>query len=141
MPLPRPSARPLPDLGRAHRLVGMVGVLAFLGTGVYMARNFPQLYDGNAAIRFQFRANHGYLLLASLANWSLGMYLTASAPGWRLALQRMASLMVLAAPAALLVAFFVEPPRGSADRPLTLLGWVLMLAGTVLQALARKRPP
>jgi hypothetical protein len=118
----------------------MAGVLAFLATGVYMAVGFPQLYDGNQVVRFQFRANHGYLLLSSLANWLLGLYLGASTPGWRLALQRLSSALLLAAPAVLLAAFFVEPPHGSPDRPLTLLGLALMLGGTAMQALGRWRP-
>jgi hypothetical protein len=122
-----------------HRLVGVLGVLAFLATGVYLVTGFPELHGDNAGIRYQFRANHVYILLASLANWLLGIHLRSNFPGWRLAVQRLGTAMLLVAPAVLVAAFFIEPPRGSPERPLTTLGIVLLLAGTVLQAVAKWR--
>jgi hypothetical protein len=32
-----------------HLLVGLAGVLTFLGTGAYMATHFPAAYEGNEA--------------------------------------------------------------------------------------------
>ena len=49
-----------------HLLIGLVGFAAFLGTGLYMARHFPGAYASDEAIRYMYRANHVYLLLASL---------------------------------------------------------------------------
>ena len=122
-----------------HRYLGMAGVLVFLGTGVYLATGFPELHGGDAGIRFQFRANHAYILLSSLLNWQVGIHFSRRAEGWRRGLQRLGSALLLAAPVVLVTAFFVEPPRGSPQRPITTLGIVLLLGGTVLHALARGR--
>jgi hypothetical protein len=51
-----------------HRFLGMAAMLVFLGAGVYLATGFPELHGGDAAIRFKFRANHAYIMLASLLN-------------------------------------------------------------------------
>jgi hypothetical protein len=126
-------------MSRWHRLVGMAGVLVFLGTGVYLITHFPELHGGNDRIRYQFRANHIYILLSSLLNWGVGLYLVGKEPGWRRGAQRVGSLLLLAAPVVLVAAFFTEPARGSPDRPLTLLAMVLLLGGTVIHALARGR--
>jgi hypothetical protein len=126
-------------MGRWHRLVGMAGVLVFLGTGVYLITHFPQLHGGNEGIRYQYRANHAYILLSSLLNWGVGIYFVGKEAGWRRGAQRFGSLLLLAAPAVLLAAFATEPARGLPDRPLTLLGMVLVLGGTVLHALGAGR--
>jgi len=126
-------------MGTWHRLMGMAGVLVFLGTGVYLLTHFPELHGGNSGIRYQFRANHAYILLSSLINWGVGIYIVAKEAGWRRAAQRIGSAMLLAAPAVLVVAFFTEPARALPERPLTTLGMVLLLGGTVLHALARGR--
>jgi heme A synthase len=128
-------------MGKLHRLVGVAGVLIFLGTGVYLVTEFPQLHGGNAAVRYQFRANHAYILLSSLLNGAIGIYLVPKEAGWRRAAQRFGSLLLLAAPAVLLAAFFLEPARGIPQRPLTTLGMVLSLGGIVLHALGRGRAP
>jgi hypothetical protein len=117
----------------------MAGVLVFLGTGVYLITHFPELHGGNDGVRFQFRANHVYILLSSLLNWGLGLYVVAKESGWRRGAQRLGSMLLLAVPGLLVAAFFIEPARGSPDRPLTLLAMVLLLGGTVLHALGRGR--
>jgi hypothetical protein len=124
----------------AHRIVGALGVAVFLATGVYMAGNFPQLHQGNDAIRYQFRANHGYILFGSLANLLLGLHLGPTLRRWRAPVQQLGSLLLLLAPPVLILAFVVEPPRASSDRLLTLIGWVLALGGSALHALARLTP-
>jgi hypothetical protein len=53
---------------KLHLIVGLAGVAVFLATGLYMHARFPALYGGNEALRFMYRANHVYLLLASLIN-------------------------------------------------------------------------
>jgi hypothetical protein len=123
-----------------HRLVGLVGFLVFLGTGVYLVTSFPELHGGNDGIRYQFRANHVYiLLLSSLISGVAGIHFLAREGGWQRSAQRFGSALLLVAPAVLVAAFFLEPPRGGAERPLTTLGMVLLLGGTVMHALARGR--
>jgi hypothetical protein len=74
-----------------------------------------------------------------MINWGVGIYIVAKEAGWRRAAQRFGSMLLLAAPAVLVVAFFTEPARALPERPLTTLAMVLLLGGTVLHALARGR--
>lgn len=122
-----------------HRLVGIVGVLVFLGTGVYLATGFPELHGGDAAIRYQFRANHAYILLSSLANGLVGIHAGPAESAPRATAQRLGSALLLLAPAVFVVAFFVEPPRARPERLITTTAVVMLLAGTALHALARLR--
>src|SRR5207344_1862670 len=94
-----------------HLWVGVGGVLAFLGTGAWMATHFPAAYEGHEAIRYMYRANHVYLLLGSLINLAVGIYRTGSCPGWRGIVALAGSPLMLAAPLVLLAAFFFEAPR------------------------------
>jgi hypothetical protein len=127
-------------MARWHRLLGMAGVFVFLATGLYLAASFPQLHGGDPAVRYQFRANHAYILLASLLNWQIGIHLRpADGARWQLGALRLGSALLLAAPIVLLAAFLLEPPRGVPQRPLTTLGMVLSLGGTVLHAFGRWR--
>ena len=128
-------------IARFHRWVGALGVAVFLGTGLYLRTHFPQLHEGNDAIRYQFRANHVYILLASLANALVGLHLVApeAIRSWRAQVQRLGSLFVLLAPPLAGIAFAMEPPRASPERPLTLAAIVALLLGTGLHALARLR--
>ena len=116
-----------------HLLVGIGGLLAFLGTGAWMATHFPGAYAGGETIRYMYRANHVYLLLASLVNLAIGMYRGGSRPGWRGNLALAGSALVVAAPFLLLYAFFVEPGHGVPERPATLIGAVMLLAGVLSQ--------
>jgi len=116
-----------------HLLVGAGGVLAFLGTGAWMATHFPAAYSGGEVIRYMYRANHVYLLLASLVNLAIGMYRGSSRPGWRGNLAVAGSALVLAAPFLLIYAFFVEPSHGVPERPATLIGMVMLLVGVLSQ--------
>src|SRR5690242_18993664 len=96
---------------RLHNIVGIIGVIAFLATGLYMRRYPFGMASLDGGTRMLFRSRHIYLLLASLLNLGLGTYLLPSpTPSSRRA-QVLASLPILAAPPLLLAAFFVEPSQ------------------------------
>src|SRR5262245_40414770 len=116
-----------------HLIVGVAGVLAFLGTGAYMATHFPAAYGSDEAIRYMYRANHVYLLLGSLVNLGVGIYRTGTQPGWRGVVGRVGSGFLLAAPILLLYAFFFEPPTGSDERVATFFGVLMLLVGVLAQ--------
>ena len=118
---------------RLHLIVGLIGVAVFLGTGVYMRTHFPALYAGNEAVRYTYRANHVYLLLASLVNVVLGVYSTRAATGWRASLATAGSVLALLSPVLLCYAFFAEAPRASPERIVTLLGVAAVALGVVAQ--------
>src|SRR5262245_23316606 len=105
-----------------HLLVGVAGVLAFLGTGAYMATHFPAAYESDEAIRYLYRANHVYVLLASLVNVAVGIYRPGTRPGWRGIVGLAGSALVLLAPLLLVYAFFFEAPSGSPERVATFFG-------------------
>ncbi len=116
-----------------HLLIGIGGVLAFLGTGAYMATHFPAAYESNEAIRYLYRANHVYLLLGSLINIAAGIYRPGARPGWRGKVALVGSALMLAAPFLLFYAFFFEAPRGTPERAATLLAVFMLLIGVLAQ--------
>jgi hypothetical protein len=128
-------------LRKLHFVVGLAGVVAFLVTGIYMRAGFPDLYAANEVLRYLYRSNHVYVLLASLVNVALGVHLTPVAPGWRAVVTRVGSLLVLASPAVLCFAFFVEAPVASPERVWTLLGVAMVAAGIALHVLGTARRP
>jgi hypothetical protein len=114
-------------------------MLAFLGTGLYMATHFPAAYEANEPIRYMYRANHAYLLLGSLINVAVGIYRTGSRPGWRGVSGLAGSVLMLVAPFVLLFAFFFEAPLGMPKRPATILGVLMLLIGVLAQWANRAR--
>jgi hypothetical protein len=116
-----------------HLLAGAGGVLAFLGTGAYMATHFPAAYEADESIRYLYRANHVYLLLGSLLNLGVGIYRTGTRPGWRGIVALAGSALVLLAPLLLLYAFFAEPPLGTPERPFSFFGVLFLLLGVLAQ--------
>jgi hypothetical protein len=119
--------------------VGLAGVVAFLVTGVYMRAGFPDLYAANEVVRYLYRSNHVYVLLASLVNVALGVHLAPVAPGWRATVSTLGSILALAAPVVLCWAFFIEAPKASPERVLTLLGVAALAAGIALHVLGGSR--
>ena len=118
---------------RVHFLVGLLGVVVFLGTGVYMRSRFPALYAGDEAVRYMYRANHIYLLLSSLVNIVLGLSVAAPGRGWRARLGRTGSVLAILSPAVLCYAFFMEVPNASPERIFTAIGIFLVALGVLAQ--------
>jgi hypothetical protein len=127
------------SISRAHRLIGIIALACFLGTGIYMRVRFPGLYEGREAIRFLFRANHIYLAMAAALNLALGLPPASRVEGGRRLIQAAASGLVLVSPAVLLGAFFIDPPEPDSGRMLTRVGVVMAIVGVVLRLLATPR--
>ena len=122
-------------LRKLHFAVGFAGAAAFVVTGLYMRAGFPDLYASDEVVRYLYRSNHVYILLASLVNVALGVHLTAPAPGWRTTVSLLGSLLALAAPVVLCFAFFLEAPVPSPERLVTALGVVTVTAGIALHVI------
>jgi len=122
-------------LRKVHFAVGLFGLLAFLATGAYMNAGFPDLYAGNEVLRYLYRSNHVYILLASLVNVALGVHLAPAPPGWRATASLVGSVLALAAPVVLCFAFFIEAPVAQPERVWTLAGVAALAAGIALHAL------
>jgi len=122
-------------LRKLHFAVGLAGIVAFVVTGAYMRAGFPDLYAANEVLRYLYRSNHVYILLASLVNVALGVHLSPAGPGWRTAASLVGSVLALAAPVVLCFAFVIEAPVAQPERVWTLAGIAALTAGIALHAL------
>ena len=122
-----------------HLVVGIAGVAAFFAAGALLGSRFPDPLVMNELLRWLARSNHVYVLLAGLVNVALAVQLAPVTPGWRSAASRLASLLALAAPAVLCLAFYLEAARAPAERVVTLLGVSALAAGIALHVLGGAR--
>ncbi len=130
------NSAPADRLRLVHLWLGLGALAVFLYTGIYMRRQFPEAYAAHDAIRYLYRANHIYILFAALLNLTLGFQVSDAGKRGKGTLQMVASALVAAAVPLLVYAFFVEPPKASAERPITVLGIVCAALGTGLHAAA-----
>lgn len=89
--------------------------------------------------RLLYRSRHIYILFSAFINLCLGIYLSGRTPGWRRALQIVGSVLILLAPALLLVGFFYEPARGPNHTVLAPLGIFATSAGMLLHLFSGMR--
>jgi hypothetical protein len=131
------------SLRRAHLIVGVFGVIAFVITGQVMARHIPDVHSLSAEVQMMYVSRHIYLLGAALVNLVLGLYLELKPPGWRRILQEIGSLLILLSAVALLMAFIAEPALGMAGRSWrSFSGLIALFAGVMTHLVAsvtRKR--
>ncbi len=119
---------------KVHILVGVLGIVIFLTTGMYMRLTFPAIYGADEALRYMYRANHVYLLLASLINLAIGIYAPSVArSNWARSFGLLGNVLVALSPAILTFAFFFEAPKASPDRGFTALGVFVALLGVLAQ--------
>lgn len=116
-----------------HLLIGLASAALFLFTGTHMRHLFPDAYAAHEAVRFTYRANHVYVLAASLINICMGVYRTPAISTGIVILQRVGSIMQIVAAPILIAAFYVEGGQGSPQRVMTLIGIVLLAVGTTSQ--------
>jgi len=120
---------------KVHYWTGIVFLVIFLLSGLYMKWGFPELYDGNQTSRMMFRANHIYLLLAALINilfsFSAGRVITQKSRK----IINVASVLIILSPLLLLIAFVTETQSLQFERSFTLLGIVSVLSGVLIAAI------
>jgi hypothetical protein len=120
-----------------HVALGILTLLVFAFTGLYMSARFPDAYAHDLAVRYQFRANHIYILMSGLFNLVAGVLRPPAGHRLQRVADAGARLGLLVTPVVFVAAFFSEPPRASPARPLTMTGVALTLAAVVLLWLAR----
>jgi hypothetical protein len=125
-------------LKKIHMIAGLAALAIFPLTGAYMRLFLAGEFAASDRFRFSVRANHVYILLASLIHISLGSYLRVSEKRRWANLQALAALLLLTSTALVIAAFFLEPKTGF-DRPVTTIVMVLALAGTLLHAFVAVR--
>ena len=122
---------------RAHLIVGLLGIVAFLLTGQAMARHNPAMQSLSHEVRLMFLSRHVYLMGAAVTNLVLGLYLRMQPSVWRRRVQLVGSALILLSVFLLLAAFFKEPAFGVAGRSaLSLVGPVAMFFGAALHVVA-----
>ena len=126
------------SINKLHIYFGLLFLVLFLASGVYMNLNFPGLYNENEVMRMMYRSNHIYILFASLINITLGSYFEFSLNKISVDFQKTASVLLLVGPIFLLAAFILEPVQVSFGRPFTFLGVLLFLIGVLLHMLAKE---
>jgi hypothetical protein len=122
---------------RLHLVIGLVGFVAFLGTGASMRLHQPGMGELDGGTRMLYRSRRSYLLLSGLLNLALGTYCRASG---RRRFQSIGSWLILAAPPLLLAAFVREPHRSDLGLPFTRPAIIGMLVGTLLHAVGGAGP-
>ena len=123
-------------LRKIHLVTGFVFLILFLATGKYMQMNFPDIYQDSEVMRFMYRANHIYILMAALMNLILGSYLVVSGKPRVKFVQYIASIILIMATCLLFTAFWVEPARLSEERDFTFYGVVLMFGSVMFHIIA-----
>jgi hypothetical protein len=114
-----------------HLIIGGLTIITFLLTGLYMRKNFPEIYGDNQAMRMMFRGSHIYILLVGLLNVTLGSYLVVSLENWKKIAQLIGSMLVLVATGMLIYAFSQEPFLTGIHRPVTFKAVIMLLIGVI----------
>ena len=129
-------------LRRAHLVVGIVAVAAFLLSGQVMGHHHPRMEQLSAELRMMYVSRHIYLLTAALVNTALGLYLQLHPSGWRRALQLVGSMLILFSAFSLALGFIVEPPLGMAGRSWrSFVGLIALFAGVMTHFVAKAGAP
>lgn len=121
---------------RAHLVVGLAGIVAFLATGLYMDRFHGHLRGYDDTLRMLYRSTHIYVLLSAVINTTMGLYLRPADSTWRRAAQTLGSIALLAGPPFFLAGFCTEPYLSDLARPWSRPAIYLALAGAVFHLLS-----
>ncbi len=124
--------RARPRLNWIHIVAGIVGLLAFLGTGQFMDRRLDHLVGMPDGLRVLYLSAHIYILFSGLLNLILGVYLVRSASRPGRVIQYFGSALLLSSLVFFLYGFFVETPLGLIERPKIRSGIVCSLLGVLL---------
>ena len=114
-----------------HLLVGLVGIVGFLGTGQYMDKGYDHLRGMDDVQRLLFRSTHIYILYGSIINLAMGLNLRSN-QGWRRWVRSVGSVLLISTPLLAAVGFFTEPWQSGLERPYSRLAAYSCLAGMLL---------
>lgn len=115
-------------LRRLHLVFGLLLFVAFLVTGQFMRRDFPDKSMIDQEFRLLMRSRHIYILLVSLSHILLGIYFV-SVRRW---IQYAGSLLLFAGALLLLYAFIFETYTVHGFSQFSGNGLYAALAGTVV---------
>ncbi len=120
-----------------HNLTGVISFIIFIASGVYMLTRFPGIDESNEVIKYLYKANHIYLLLASMLNMILGGYFLLNYKQIDKIFQIIGSALIVLATLMLDFAFFHEPGNLAGGRPITASAIVMIFFGVTFHWLSR----
>jgi predicted Na+-dependent transporter len=123
-------------LKRFHFIFGLLMFVAFLLTGQYMDKFHNHLDGAEIGVRMLYRTRHIFILLASLLQLGLGLYLQTRAGQWQKRLQLAGSAVLTGGTLLLVYAFFSEPKTRDLTTPFSHQALYLLLLGIVLHGLS-----
>jgi hypothetical protein len=129
------------SLGTAHRWLGLATIALFIATGFILRHHHIHLLPVDSGLRMLFRSRHVYLLFSGLVNLSLGLRFVLPASGRGSLLAPVGSVLTLASPVLLAVAFFREPMSSGQFGPLSALGVFAAFLGVLGYSVATWRRP
>jgi len=122
-----------------HLIWGILVLIAFAASGQAMLRHVPPMRLLSDDVRLMYRSRHIYLFGSGIANVLLGLYVAPCRALWRRILQYVGSVLLLAAPVLLGLAFLAETSIGIDRTWRSGNGLKMMLAGTILHFVAAVR--
>ena len=117
------------SLKKLHFYFGLVIFAGFVFTGLYMRLNMANVPHENVPVRMMFRANHIYILLASLLHLVISF---VNSNTTKKSLELTGSIISIVATITLFAAFFIDPITNSLQRDITRASVAGLFAGTVL---------
>jgi hypothetical protein len=124
---------------RVHLVWGILALVAFAVSGQVMLRHVPPMHLLGDDVRLMYRSRHIYLLGSGIANVLLGLYMVPRRELWQRGIQFAGSLLLLAAPVLLGLAFVAETGHGLDRTWRSTRGLQAMVAGTLLHFIAAVR--
>src|SRR4051812_7423214 len=101
------------SLRKFHFYFGLVIFAGFVFTGLYMRLNMASVPQENIPVRMMFRANHIYILFASLLHLVISFVKSNTT---KKSLELTGSIISIAATVTLFAAFFIDPVTNSLQR-------------------------
>jgi predicted lysophospholipase L1 biosynthesis ABC-type transport system permease subunit len=124
---------------RIHLAWGILALVAFAVSGQVMLRHVPPMRLLSDDVRLMYRSRHIYLLGSGIANVLLGLYVVPRRNLWQRGMQFAGSLLLLAAPVLLGLAFLAETGHGVDRTWRSTCGLQAMVGGTALHFMAAVR--
>jgi hypothetical protein len=124
---------------RIHLVWGILALVAFAVSGQVMLRHVPPMRLLSDDVRLMYRSRHIYLLGSGIANGLLGLYAVPRRELWQRGVQFAGSLLLLAAPVLLGMAFMAETGHGLDRTWRSGRGLQAMVGGTLLHFMAAVR--
>lgn len=118
-----------------HRYYGLIVIITFLGTGMFMRFHQPPMSSFADSMRMLYRSAHIYLLMSGLLNFAFG----TAGDRKETIVSVIGSIFLLIAPVLIFTGFCIESPRTVIDRPITAMGVYLVFAGSLLRGISSWR--